>query len=115
MPLVLPQHLILSQELSFGSRDIAVLLVARLRESEVPGSIPGPAQPFMEIVHEIYGHFVPSTDSRMAVVNYWQKYGHLVLVSHLGGVSIPWNSMVRLTDCHRCLLWILSTTATTTS
>ena len=40
----------------------------------------------------------PSADSRGAVVSYWRKYVHEVLVSRLGGLSLPRKSMVRLTD-----------------
>ena len=40
----------------------------------------------------------PSTDSRRAVISDWQKKVHLVLVNHLGGQSLPRNSLVRLTD-----------------
>ena len=36
-------------------------------------------------------------DSRRAVVSYWGKYGHEVLV-RLGVLSLPRKSMVRLTD-----------------
>ena len=39
-----------------------------------------------------YGHSFPSADSSRAVVNYWRKDVHLVLV------SLPRNSVVRLTD-----------------
>ena len=39
-----------------------------------------------------------STDSRKAVVSYWRKYVHEVLVNRLGGLSLPRKSMVRLTD-----------------
>ena len=35
----------------------------------------------------------------MAVVSYWRKYVHEVLVNHLGGLSLPRKSVVRLTDC----------------
>ena len=38
----------------------------------------------------------PSTDSRRAVVSYWRKYVHGVLVIGLG--SLPRKSVVRLTD-----------------
>ena len=41
----------------------------------------------------------PSTDSRRAVVIYWQKYVHKVLINRLGGLSLPRKSVVRLTDC----------------
>ena len=27
-----------------------------------------------------YGYFLPVIDSRRAVISFWQKYGHLVLV-----------------------------------
>ena len=40
----------------------------------------------------------PPADSRGAVVSYWQKYVHEVLVNRLGGLSLPRKSVVRLTD-----------------
>ena len=40
----------------------------------------------------------PSPFSRRAVVNYWRKYVHEVLVNRLGGLSLPRKSVVRLTD-----------------
>ena len=40
----------------------------------------------------------PFTFSRRAVVSYWQKYVHEVLVNRLGGLSLPRKSVVRLTD-----------------
>ena len=36
--------------------------------------------------------------SRRAVVSYWGKYVHEVLVNRLGGQSLPRKSVVRLTD-----------------
>ena len=56
--------------------------------SEVLSSIPGTA------------HFLvsPSADSRMAVVSYWRKCVHEVLVNRLGGLSLPTKKVVRLTD-----------------
>ena len=39
-----------------------------------------------------------TADSRRAVVSYWQKYVHEVLVNRLGGLSLPRKSVVRLTD-----------------
>ena len=39
-----------------------------------------------------------STFSRRAVVHYWPKYVHEVLVNRLGGLSLPRKSVVRLTD-----------------
>ena len=40
----------------------------------------------------------PSTDLRRAVVSYWRKYVHEVLVNCLGGLSLLRKSVVRLTD-----------------
>ena len=42
--------------------------------------------------------FSPSAFSRRAVVSYWRKYVHEVLVNRLGGLSMPRKSVVRLTD-----------------
>ena len=55
---------------------------------EVLGSIPGPAFTVVS----------PSAGSRRAVVSYWRKHVHLELVNLLGGVSLPRNSVIRLTD-----------------
>ena len=40
----------------------------------------------------------PSAFSRKAVVSYWRKCVHEVLVNRLGGLSLPRKSVVRLTD-----------------
>ena len=40
----------------------------------------------------------PSAFSRRAVVSFWRKYVHEVLVNRLGGLSLPRKSVVRLTD-----------------
>ena len=40
----------------------------------------------------------PSAFSRRAVVSYWRKFVHEVLVNRLGGLSLPRKSVVRLTD-----------------
>ena len=40
----------------------------------------------------------PSAFSRRAVASYWRKYVHEVLVNRLGGLCLPRNSVVRLTD-----------------
>ena len=58
-------------------------------KSGVLGSIPGLATYSVS----------PSAFSRRAVVSYWRKYVHKVLVNRLGGLSLPRNSVVRLTDC----------------
>ena len=39
-----------------------------------------------------------SAFSRRAVISYWRKYVHEVLVNRLGGLSLPRKSVVRLTD-----------------
>ena len=41
----------------------------------------------------------PSAFSRKAVVSYWRKYVHEVLVNRFGGLSLSRKSVVRLTDC----------------
>ena len=57
-------------------------------KSRVLGSIPGLATYFR------FSFAFP----RRAVVSYWQKYVHEVLVNRLGGLSLPRKSVVRLTD-----------------
>ena len=39
-----------------------------------------------------------SAFSRRAVVSYWRKYVHEILVNRLGGLSLPRKSVARLTD-----------------
>ena len=58
------------------------------RKSGVLGSISGLQHTFVS----------PSAFSRRAVVSYWRKYVHEVLVNRLGGLSLPRKSVVRLTD-----------------
>ena len=58
------------------------------RKSEVLGLIPVWPHTFVS----------PSADSRGAVVSYWRKYLHEILVNHLGGLGLPRKSVVRLTD-----------------
>ena len=60
------------------------------RKSGVLGSIPGLATYFR---FSLFFFF-----SRRAVVSYWRKYVHEVLVNRLGGLSLPRKSVVRLTD-----------------
>ena len=40
----------------------------------------------------------PSAGSKKAVLSYWQKYVHEILVNRLGGLSLPRKNVVRLTD-----------------
>ena len=40
----------------------------------------------------------PSANSRGALVSYWRKCVHEVLVNRLGGLCLPRKSVVRLTD-----------------
>ena len=42
--------------------------------------------------------FVGLLFGRRAVVSYWRKYVHEVLVNRVGGLSLPRKSVVRLTD-----------------
>ena len=49
------------------------------QELEVPVSLPSLAHTFIS----------PSTDSRRAVVSYWRKSVHKVVVNRLGGLSLP--------------------------
>ena len=58
------------------------------RKSGVLGSIPGLATYF----RFSFRFF------KKAVVSYWRKYVHKVLVNRLGGLSLPRKSVVRLTD-----------------
>ena len=58
------------------------------RKSGVLGSIPGLATCF----RFSFRFF------KRAVVSYWRKYVHEVLVNRLGGLSLPRKSVVRLTD-----------------
>ena len=39
-----------------------------------------------------------NSGSRRAVVSYWRKYVHEVLVNRLEGLSLPRKTVVRLTD-----------------
>ena len=65
-----------------------VLLPGRIAQSEVLGSIPGLATYFSFSFRSF----------KRAVVSYWRKYVHEVLVNSLGGLSLPRKSVVRLTD-----------------
>ena len=67
---------------------VAPSVAHQTQEPEVLGSVPGSATLF----------FSPSTNSRGAFVSYWQKFVHSVLVNSLGGLSLPRNKVVRLTD-----------------
>ena len=48
--------------------------------------------------HDVSYCFNSVSFSRGAVVSYWRKYVHEVLVNRLGGLSLPRKSVVRLTD-----------------
>ena len=52
------------------------------------------------VLYPVWQHtFVSlSAFSRRAVVSYWRKYVHEVLVNRLQGLSLPRQSVVRLTD-----------------
>ena len=57
----------------------------------------------------------PSAFSRRAVVSYWQKYVHEVLVNRLGGLSLPRKSVVRLIDRPDMTLGVYRGRTTTTT
>ena len=40
-------------------------------------------------IYLLHENFSPSADSRRAVVSYWRKYVHEVLVNRLGGLACP--------------------------
>ena len=50
------------------------------------------------MTHTVETFVSPSAFLRRAVVSYWRKYVHEVLVNRLGGLSLPRKSVVRLTD-----------------
>ena len=53
----------------------------------------------MEIDHEIFSMVISPLPliQEGQFVSYWRKYGHLVLLNRLGGLSLPRNSVVKLT------------------
>ena len=53
---------------------------------------------YTDFFYSAHTFVTPSADSRRAVVSYWRKYVHEVLVNRLGGLSLPRKSVVRLTD-----------------
>ena len=73
--------------LTFSLDRVAQLVGHLTRKSEALSSIPG-----------LVTFVSPSGDSRGAVVSYWRKNVHEVLVNCLGGLSLPRKSVVRLTD-----------------
>ena len=75
------------------------------RNSEVLGSIPGLATYFRFFL----------ADSRGAVVSYWQKPVHEVLVYRLGGLSLSRKSVVRLNDFPNMTLDVYHGRKTTTT
>ena len=82
---------------------VAQLVGHLTRKSGVLGSIPGLATTALREKAEgetkvSPSAFSPSAFSRRAVVSYWRKYVHEVLVNRLGGLSLPRKSVVRLTD-----------------
>ena len=51
---------------------------------------------------------------RRAVVSYWRKYVHEVLVNRLGGLSLPRKSVIRLIDRPDMILDVYHGRKTTT-
>ena len=67
--------------------DHVVLPVVHLaQETEVPGFIPGPGPCFFVL-----------QEGQLSVTD--KSMSTLVLVKHLGGLSLPRNSVIRLTYC----------------
>ena len=62
--------------------------------SQLGGTVPG----FDTRSGNILSFLLPLFQER-AVVSYWRKYVHEVLVNRLGRLSLPRKSVVRLTDC----------------
>ena len=76
-----------------------------MRTHKIPFSVAGPRSevgraPDSYVRGPGFDTFVSSSaDSRKAaVVSYWRKYVHEVLVNRLGGLSLPRKSVVRLSD-----------------
>ena len=68
--------------------DHVVLPVVHLaQETEVPGFIPGPGPCFFFVLQ----------DGQLSVTD--KSMSTLVMVNHLGGLSLPRNSVIRLTNC----------------
>ena len=57
-------------------------------------------EPDVRVRYPVQPHIFlsPSADSRRAIVSYWRKYVHEVLVNRLGGLSPPRKNVIRLTD-----------------
>ena len=83
----------------------------RIKISKQPPPAPtasavGPCPTLIQIVGRSGTGSLPSTIappdhppfSRRAVVSYWRRYVHEVLVNRLGGLSLPMKSVVRLPD-----------------
>ena len=68
-----------------------------IRRSRVQYSCPAPSFCWDWSWNLFYGHYLPFTDSRREVVSYLRKNVYWVLFSRLG-ISLPWKSVVRLTD-----------------
>ena len=69
-------------------------------KGSLAGSSPGPSTYFRGDLswNNFYDHSPPSADSRREDVSFWRKYVNLVLVNRLERLSLPRNSVVRLTD-----------------
>ena len=78
----------LAQLIKGGPGHVAQSVGHLTRKSGVLGSIPGLTTDF----RFSFRFF------KKAVVSYWRKYVHEVLVNRLGGLSLPRKSVVRLTD-----------------
>ena len=100
-------HFDVSGSIEIREVDIAGVACSKIHRSFSVNVLPGPVAwsdacpPGMRTVTGMIigsGNILsfPSTDSSRAVVNYWRKNVHLILVNCLG--ILPRNSVVRLTD-----------------
>ena len=70
-----------------------------IREEHGIQCMPCSSQIISEMLCEIHTvQISPSADSKRAVVSYWRKYVHEVLVNRLGRLNLSRKSVVRLTD-----------------
>ena len=84
-----------------------------VRRSRVRSS--GPAQIWQEINFVEIEHALPSAESGWAVLSYWRKNVHWVLVNRLVSISLRRKSVVNWPSRHdhSCWPWTLSNNTTT--
>ena len=78
-----------------GPCPTVIQIVGRPGTGSLPTTIASPDYPLNQLDTRSGS---PSAFSRRAVVSYWRKYVHEVLVNRFGGLSLPRKSVARLTD-----------------